>query len=158
MEWGNPFGAILVTMMATMDHRRFGLDLPLVGALLWFPLTAEFEEEFDNRVAALPALIVPDSPRDGDRDKLQHFFGAALLVVTFESTDVVDRMNTFIEWGEEGIVVGGAADPRDVAAGMMGAAFGTRLLENPDTLPSEFLQMPLSSVPGTSRDIPEEVR
>jgi hypothetical protein len=158
MEWGNPFGAVLVTMMATMDHRRFGIDLPLVGALFWFPLTAEFPDEFEERVAALPALIVPDSPWEGDRDKLQHFFGAALLVVMFESVDVAARMTSFIEWGEERFVVGGEADPRDVAAGVLGAAFGMRLLDHPETLPSQFLQIPLSSVPGTFRGIPEEAR
>ncbi|HMK39021.1 MAG TPA: hypothetical protein VK569_06745, partial [Bacteroidota bacterium] len=99
--WNNVYEALLVSAFALMDHRRFGVRLPLPGVVLWFPLTSEFDDEFSARVDSLPSRLYADTPpgRQGDRDKLQHFFGSAFLTAVSESAEGADRFGLFIEWG-----------------------------------------------------------
>ena len=137
-SWNNPYEALLITFVAVMDHRTFGVRLPLVGELLWFPLTSEFPEEFTARVAALPGKLFPDSPEGGggDRDKLQHFFGSAFLTYATESTNAAERAGVFVEWGEREFIVGGVYDERDLQANRKGQRFAMRLLVDPAARPS----------------------
>jgi hypothetical protein len=141
LAWDNIYEALLIAAFATMDHRRVGVRLPMLGSLLWFPLSSEFQEDFDARVEALPSRLYPDTPNDpaGDRDKLQHFFGSALLAYTLESNDAPARIGDFIEWGEERFIVGGVNDDRDQRANFQGRTFGLRLLENDSVWPSDYL-------------------
>jgi len=152
-----------------MDHREFGVRLPLFGPVLWFPLTSEFADTFRARLDALPSRLYADTPggRAGDRDKLQHFFGSAFLTVLFESADAADRVGQFIEIGEDMFVVGGVNDPRDMRANRQGQAFGTRLLAGEDACPSHFIESPgmrgdagfsLSCAPGDSLSLFMEER
>lgn len=140
--WGNLYEALFISLLATMDHRRFGVKLPVVGPLLWVPLTGEFPDEFEARIAALPRRLYNDSPRAGagDRDKLQHFFGSAFLTYAFESRAAAERVGQFIEWGEDKIIVDGALDERDMRANRQGQEFGLRLLDEASVRPSAFLR------------------
>ncbi len=149
--WGNTFCALLTSFLAVVDHQRVGVRTPVPGLILWFPLTGEFSEEYALRVEGLPGRVAADSPESGagDRDKLQHFFGSALLAYLSESGDQVDRFGEFVEWGEERFVVGGTLDERDLEANRRGRNFGLRLLEGPEVRPSAFLQMPLRQSPGS---------
>jgi hypothetical protein len=142
LSWNNVYEALLISCAATMDHRKFGIKLPLLGPLLWVPLSSEFEDEFRIRVRALPRKLYPDTPPGGagDRDKLQHFFGSAFLSYTFESRSISERIGEFIEWGEDAFVVDGALDERDFRANRQGQEFGLRLLADKDVLPSSFLK------------------
>ncbi len=137
-SWNNPYEALLITFVAVMDHRTFGVRFPLVGDLLWFPLTSEFREEFAARVAALPSRLYADTPpgRGGDRDKLQHFFGSALLTYLTESPAAAERAGEFVEWGEGQFIVGGVYDERDLRANRQGQRFAMQLLADPAALPS----------------------
>jgi len=141
LSWNNNYEALLISFVATMDHRRFGVRIPVLGPLLWAPLTSEFPEEFAERVQALPSKLYADTPADaaGDRDKLQHFFGSAFLTYMFESSEVAERFGTFVELGEEAFVVDGVLDERDFRANRQGAEFGLRLLGEESTRPSSFL-------------------
>ena len=139
LSWGNLYAALLISTAAVVDHRRVGFDLPLLGALLWFPLTAEFEEDHAARVAALPSKLYADTPPSGDRDKLQHFFGSALVALLSESREAAERTGEFVEWGESAFIVGGVNDPRDHRANLEGRLFGLRLLIEPSARPSRFL-------------------
>jgi hypothetical protein len=141
-SWNNPYEALLITFVAVMDHRTFGVRIPLAGALLWFPLTSEFADDFAARVAALPRKLYPESPAggEGDRDKLQHFFGSALLTYLTESTDAAERAGLFVEWGEREFIVGGVYDERDLAANRQGQQFALRLLADPAARPSASLR------------------
>lgn len=151
-SWNNTYEALFITLTATMDHRRFGVRVPLLGSLLWVPLTSEFEEEFQQRVKALPRLLYHDSPKGGDRDKLQHFFGSALLAFLFESREAADRVGEFIEWGEDRIIVDGVLDERDFRANRQGQEFGMALLEDREVMPSMFLRVALARLDsGASR-------
>ena len=143
LSWDNVYEALLITLCSTMDHRRIGINIPLLGPLLWIPLTSEFEDEFDARVSALPRNLYADTPagRAGDRDKLQHFFGSAFLTYVFESREVADRIGGFIELGEESAIVGGTPDERDFRTNWQGQEFGIALHGHPFVRPSEFLMM-----------------
>jgi len=140
LSWNNVYEALVVSAFALMDHHRVGVRIPLLGAVLWFPLSSEFEEDFRARVDSLPSHLYPDTPpgRGGDRDKLQHFFGSAFLTAMTESPEGADRFGLFIEWGEELFIVGGVNDERDVRANREGQRFGLRLLRDPGTRPSRF--------------------
>ncbi len=147
-SWNNPYLTLAVITLAVFDHRRFGVRVPFLGPLFWFPLTSEFAEEFSARRAALPSRLYPDSPSYGDRDKLQHFFGAALVAVLTNSHETVDRVGSFIEWGEDRFIVEGTLEERDMEANSRGGWFGLALLENRTVLPSAFMKTPLN-VPRT---------
>jgi len=143
LSWGNIYETLLISCVATMDHRRFGIRLPVVGDLLWVPLTSEFEDAFHLRVGRLPSKLYSDTPRGdyGDRDKLQHFFGSAFLTYFLESYEAAERVGWFVEFGEERFIVGGALDARDSRANKQGQEFGLQLLGNEAEKPSRFLQM-----------------
>lgn len=146
--WNNRALALLLSCMATMDHRRVGVELPLIGALVWLPLTSEFEEEFRERVHRLPCKIYPDTGPGGcDRDKLQHFFGSAFLAFITESREAAQRVGDFVEWGEERFVVDGATEALDIRANHQGQMFGLALLNDPDCRPSAFLVAVLAAPP-----------
>lgn len=142
-SWNNPYATLAIVAVAVLDHRRFGIRLPVLGPLLWFPLTSEFADEFAQRHEALPARLFPDSPAWGDKDKLQHFFGSALLAVLSGSRGPVDRIGAFVEWGEDRFVVEGTVEARDVEANRRGAAFGFAFLDDRTVLPSRYMQLPL---------------
>ncbi len=152
--WNNVCEALLVSAFALMDHERFGVRLPVIGAILWFPLTSEFAGEFRARVEALPSRLYADSPpgEEGDRDKLQHFFGSAFLTAITESARGADRFGLFIEWGEEQFIVGGVNDERDVRANRQGERFGLRLLSDPDARPSLFFTADFPRGPAVPHD------
>jgi hypothetical protein len=142
LSWGNIYEALFISAVATFDHRRVGVDLPLLGPLLWFPLTSEFEDDFQSRIQALPTRLYADTPHlpAGDRDKLQHFFGSAFLAAVSESRDAAERVGDFVEWGEERFIVGGVSEERDVRANRQGQAFGLRLMVDGRATPSQFLR------------------
>lgn len=129
--------ALLLATAATMDHDMVGLKVPIVE--LYIPLTSESTEEFHLRIGNLPTRIFTDSPREGDRDKLQHFFGSASITVLFGSSVPADNFGEFVEVGEDAFIVGGKLDTRDRRTNRRGQAFGVALLDDIHHLPSEFL-------------------
>ncbi len=141
LSWNNRAEALLIAAFASFDHRRVGVRMPLLGPLLWLPLTSEFEEDFDARVRSLPSKLYPDTPPDraGDRDKLQHFFGSAFLAYIDGEDQPAHDIGDFVEWGEERFIVGGVNDERDKRSNAQGRRFALRLLEDESVLPSEFM-------------------
>ena len=156
LSWNNVYEALLLSFLCSMDHRNFGVRLPLLGALLWVPLTSEFPEEFHARVRALPSKLYDDSPRGGDRDKLQHFFGSALLTYATESPDAAQRVGLFVEWGEDKFVVDGLLDERDIRANQQGQDFAASLLKDGPVLPSRFLEVRVHPTPLERGCIPAD--
>jgi hypothetical protein len=139
VSWNNVYEALLISAAATLDHRRVGVRLPVVGPLLWLPLTSEFADDFKERVAALPSNLYPDTPPEGDRDKLQHFFGSAFMAYTMEANDSAERVGDFVEYGEELFIVGGVNDERDKRSNTHGRKFGLTLLVDESVEPSQFM-------------------
>jgi hypothetical protein len=146
---GNTGLSLLLSTLATMDHRVVGIRVPMLK--IFFPLTNESDREFARRTHNLPARLYADSPsgRTGDRDKLQHFFGSAFIAYSCESRGAAERVGRFVEWGEDAFIVDGAYDERDVRANTQGREFGLALLRAaseggiPATkvLPSDFLKV-----------------
>jgi hypothetical protein len=155
LSWNNRAEALLLVTFAVLDHRRVGIKTPIPGLVLWLPLTSEFGEAFQARIDALPRKLYPDSPPSGagDRDKLQHFFGSALLALITESRVSASGVGEFVEWGEDAFIVGGVLDERDLRANQEGISFGLALREDLTTLPSHFFHdvmppSPAGSVPA----------
>lgn len=130
--------ALLLSTAATMDHRRLGIRLPLLGTV-FFPLTFENDSLFRIRRTHLPKRVLADRPRAVDKDKLQHFFGSAYIAYLFNSDRIAKWAGDRLEDGEESFVAGGREDERDKAANAKGREFGLRLLREPDLLPSDVL-------------------
>ena len=145
LSWDNRAEALLISAFATLDHRRVGVHLPALGPFLWFPLTSEFDDDFDERVRALPSHLYPDTPPGigGDRDKLQHFFGSAFLAYIEKENDPAEDIGDFVEWGEEQFIVGGVNDERDKRSNAQGRQFGLRLLDDESVAPTEFFFPPM---------------
>ncbi len=158
MCWNNPYVTLLIVVTAVLDHHRVGVRLPLLGPLLWVPLTSEFPEEFSARRDALPKNVFPDSPAWGDRDKLQHFFGSALLAMLTESADAAERVGDFVEWGEESFVVEGTFESRDTEANRRGVLFGFAFFRDRTVLPSMYMQTPLEITPQDSVTLHQEIQ
>ena len=137
---GDVSQALFVATLATFDHFRVGVKIPILG-VLYFPLTFESDSVYKVRYAHLPRRVLPDSlgRRTNDRDKLQHFFGSAYLTYNLNSKEVARFLGDFIEWGEPLFIVGGEDDERDKYANRLGREFGMRLLEGEDVFPSDIL-------------------
>jgi len=156
ITWSNYYEALLISSFSVMDHRNFGVNLPVVGSLFWFPLTSEFPDEFEDRIRRLPMHIYPDSPENGhgDRDKLQHFFGSAFVQFVSESKEGAERLGDMVELGESAFIVGGQFDERDRRANQHGRSFGLSLLRGSGMLPSDFLLLVVAASGSIS---PEDV-
>lgn len=151
LSWGNHYAALLIMLLSTLDHRRVDVRVPLLGIVIPLPLTPEFEADFYRRVDGLPKGLYPDSPRgrSGDRDKLQHFFGSALVTYVFESAETADRIGRFVEWGEEKYVAGETEDMRDIRSNREGQQFALALLAGEPVWPSQFI----GSVDSVHREV-----
>jgi hypothetical protein len=135
--------ALLIATIGTFDHYVVGLRVPLLS--LTFPLSNESYEDFSARVRNLPSDLYADTPPGGrgDRDKLQHFFGAAYIALSFESRGAAQRVGDFVEAGEDAVIVDGVLDSRDERANWNGTEFGIALLGDNRRYPSEFFRTPI---------------
>lgn len=139
---GDVTEALFISTLATMEHRKVEMRIPLLGISIYLPLTSEAESTFRTRVSQLPSHFYADSPRGeaGDRDKLQHFFGSAFLAYSSRSRGLANLVGDFVEWAEDELIIDGASDARDQRANLQGIEFGLALGDWPLALPTEFLQ------------------
>jgi hypothetical protein len=129
--------ALLLSALACFDHQDVEIRNPVF--YLVFPLGDESYDDFRARVKNLPSRLYGDTPHEGDRDKLQHFFGSAFLTYISESRASADRFGEFIEEGEDAFIIGGVDDNRDRRANRQGQLFATALFDNNLQYPSAFL-------------------
>jgi hypothetical protein len=132
--------ALFLSFMAVLEHQKVSLKMPIFKSVT-IPLTFERDSIFSARINHLPVQVYNDSPQspEGDRDKLQHFFGSAYLAYISEAPDLTRTLGNLIEWGESQLIVGGMDDPRDKRANMQGECFGWDLLAEETLLPSDYL-------------------
>ena len=132
--------ALFLSLIAVLEHRKIDVKMPIVSSLK-VPLTFEKDSIFSVRIKHLPTHVYSDSPTtpEGDRDKLQHFFGSAYLSYAFEAPEFARTAGNLIEWGEAVFIVGGTDDPRDKRANKQGESFGRDLLVVMTMLPSDYL-------------------
>jgi hypothetical protein len=133
--------ALFLSLMGTLEHRAVVFEIPVLGALN-VPLTFEEDSLFAIRKENLPSKLYADTPPEGDKDKLQHFFASAYLAYASEAPELAKESGDLVEWGEAKFVVGGADDPRDKRANKQGDAFGRDLLVVKTLLPSDYLRLP----------------
>jgi len=133
--------ALFLSLMGTLEHENIDFKIPVVG-VLGVPLTFESDSLFAVRKMNLPSHIYADTPPEGDRDKLQHFFASAYLSYVSDSPDLAKESGDMVEWGEAKFVVGGDDDPRDKRANKHGDAFGRDLAVVKTLLPSDYLRLP----------------
>jgi hypothetical protein len=141
--------ALFLSLMAVLEHRNVEFELPFGGSLA-VPLTFEADSLFRARYRHLPSRIYPDTPPEGDRDKLQHFFASAYIAFVSDSPTLARASGNAVEWGEARFIVGGADDPRDRRSNKHGEWFGRDLLTVKTLLPSDYLTMP-DSRQGTEK-------
>ncbi len=136
--------ALFLSMVASLEHRNIGVGVPVFGTV-GLPLTFEEDSLFQVRIKNLPSRIYADTPSgvQGDRDKLQHFFGSAYLAYMSESPEFTRSAGNFVEWGEAQMIVGGVDDVRDKRANKQGETFGHDLLYVKTLLPSDYLTLPV---------------
>ncbi|MFN0158156.1 MAG: hypothetical protein ACKVRP_08820 [Bacteroidota bacterium] len=141
LTWGNTHEALFVCLLNSIEHRRVDFRLPLIGLVIPVPLTYEFEDEFNERVHALPNRLYADTPKGtfGDVDKLQHFFGSAFVTAMSESEEAADNMGHFVEMGESRYVPGEVIDERDIRSNRQGQRFGLAVLAGEDVMPSRYI-------------------
>ena len=132
--------ALFLSFMAVLEHRKVDIKIPIVRSLK-VPLTFENDSIFSVRIKHLPIHVYSDSPitPEGDRDKLQHFFGSAYLSYVSEAPELTRTVGNLIEWGEPKFIVGGTDDQRDKRANKQGESFGQDLLVVETMLPSDYL-------------------
>lgn len=133
--------ALFLSLMGTLEHREVNVKIPIIGPI-GVPLTFEEDSMFNSRYRNLPSRLYPDTPREGDRDKLQHFFAAAYVSYASESRELARTGGNLVEWGEAQFVIGGVDDPRDRRANRHGEQFGHDLLTIRNLLPSDYLNLP----------------
>jgi hypothetical protein len=131
---------LFLSMIACLDHQNVDVKIPIIG-VLDLPMTFEEDSLFKARYANLPSRLYDDTPREGDKDKLQHFFGSAYIAYASESRELARTSGDLIEWGEARFVVGGVDDPRDRRANKQGERFGHDLLTVKNLLPSDYLNL-----------------
>ncbi|MDP1676563.1 MAG: hypothetical protein Q8L88_06820 [Bacteroidota bacterium] len=130
--------ALLISILAVMDHKRLGLKIPIIGSV-YFPLTFENDSLFRLRRTHLPKKILSNVQKASDKDKLQHFFGSAYIAYATRSNSFAEMIGDLFELGEDRFVLGGKDDPRDKQANAKGREFGLRLLKDENVLPSDAL-------------------
>ncbi len=128
--------ALLISGLATLDHRKINFKIPLLGFKIPIFLTSETEKNFKKRLENLPAYVFSDTLND--RDKLQHFFLSAYLSYLNGGAKTADKIGILIEEGEK-IGLSLVRDERDILANRCGQDFGLSLHKNPFALPSRFL-------------------
>jgi hypothetical protein len=136
--------ALFLSFMAVLEHRNVDVKLPILKSLE-VPLTFEEDSIFTARIKHLPSRVYSDSPNgpEGDRDKLQHFFGSAYLAYASEAPDMTRTVGDLIELGEAKFIIGGTDDARDKRANQHGKSFGRDLLVVKTLLPSDYLTFPI---------------
>ncbi len=137
---GDPYLALLALSFATLPYHTFPARVPLLDFGLTVPVSTESHEAFRRRMDNLPGLLLPDSPRSLDRDKLPHFFGSAWLQCVTNNPALVEMAGELLETGEEIFKLEGSRDERDIAVNRLGAEFAIALQRHEDVLPSDIFK------------------
>jgi hypothetical protein len=132
--------ALLGLMLATVPYRKVPVKVPLLGFILYYPLTSADSETFLTKNENLPKNLFFDSPQNnfGDKDKLAHFFGSAFLSYESKFFDLGKLIGYFVEAFEESFKVQSSVDIRDLDVNEYGRFFGELLKENDNLLPSQI--------------------
>ncbi len=145
---GDPYLALFALSFATLPYHTFPARIPLFNFGITVPVSTESHAAFEQRMENLPGLLLRDSPRSLDRDKLPHFFGSAWLQCVTRNPALVETAGELLETGEEIFKLEGSRDPRDIMVNRLGADFAMALQRHEDVLPSEIFKQSDESIHG----------
>jgi len=133
---------LLSLTFGAVPYNKVPLKVPLIGAVLNYPLISACDSIYRKKNANLPSRLFEDTPNDsfGDRDKIAHFFGSAFLSYSQTIFDLTDLIGYFVEYFEEAFKVQSGVDMRDVKADELGKIFGKALKNDKNILPSAILR------------------
>lgn len=137
---GDAFLALFALGFATLPYHTFPARIPLLDLGVMVPVSTESAEAYARRMAALPGILLPDSPPQLDRDKLPHFFGSAWLQVALRDEEITVFAGELLELGEELFKLEGFRDERDLLVNHLGARFGRALQRHRRVLPSDLFR------------------
>ncbi len=135
--------ALLALTMATLPYNRLPLKLPYTGIDFNIPLPVAPDSLFTEAKKNLPRYLLPDSPKskNGDNDKLPHFFGNAFFAKNISFFNFSKFMSIFVELFEDAFKVDGAIDERDMRVNRLGEEFGKLLDEGKKVMPSDMFAL-----------------
>ncbi len=135
--------ALLTLTFVTLPFQKMPLHIPYTKIVFNLNLPSGDEKLISNKIKNLPKDIFVDSPKSnfGDKDKVAHFFGNAYLAHSVSIFNLSKFLSIFVELFEDSFKVEGGIDNRDFVANHLGYLFGTELLNNPRSLPSESLKL-----------------
>ena len=133
--------SLFIITLSTLPYKRTPAKIPVVNLDMMFYFSMESDSSFKKRYHNLPAHFFSDSPVNnfGDKDKMPHYFGSAFITYSSDAKFLSNYIGDLIEMGEAFFSLEGFNDERDRKANGLGAQFGSGLLKNPDTKPSEFI-------------------
>lgn len=129
--------ALFCATFATLPYNYFYLNIKFFRIKINLPSSEFFYYARKN----LPSKIFFDSPNDefGDKDKIAHFFGFALLAYLIDDYKVLLFFGSFVEEFEKCFISKSEYDIRDQYANFYGILFGSSLKKNIEIKPSEIL-------------------
>ncbi len=132
-----------VLTFVTLPYNEMPLRIPYLGITVNIPLPSPDQETFNCKRSIIPDQLFYDSPNTnfGDKDKFAHFFGNAFFSYNFNWFNLTKFMSIFVEYFEGVFAVQGGYDIRDIKVNLLGEIFGKQLINNPDILPSEVLDL-----------------
>lgn len=137
---GDPFLALIALSIATLPYHTFPARVPLLGITVTVLVSTESHEAFERRMTNLPGMLLRDTPRSLDRDKLPHFFGSAWMQCVTANSSLVESAGEMLEFGEMMFKLEGSRDERDIVVNRLGAAFAMALQRHRCVLPSDMFK------------------
>lgn len=133
--------SLLAATFATLPFDKMPVKIPFISKIVNLKLQEIDQDLLRKKNKNLPKELFFDTPSNGDRDKLAHFFGNAFLSYNISTFNISKILGIFVELFEESFKVSGGLDFRDLKVNYLGEFFGKKLNQNPDILPSEILSI-----------------
>ena len=132
---------LLALTFATIPFRKLPLVIPLIKAKLYYPIVSANDSISNLKNQNLPGRLFYDTPDDkeGDKDKLAHFFGNAFIGYAENILKLADVFGYFVEVFEEDFKAQSRVDLRDVDVNWYGVLFGDMLELDKNILPSQAM-------------------
>jgi len=132
---------LLALTFATLPFDKMVVGIPVLNSTVNLQLQEVDSILFRTKNNNLPSKLFFDSPPNGDKDKLAHFFGNAFLSYNVSVFNISKILGIFVELFEESFLVNGGLDSRDLSVNYLGEFFGKYLNKNTKLLPSEVLSL-----------------
>lgn len=133
--------ALLALVFTTVPEKQVPIRIPFIGIKINYPLISADDSTYLRKNENLPCYLFQDTPKkkEGDKDKLAHFFGSAFLSYNTNIFDFTLAIGYFVEAFEESFKVESKMDYRDMKTNELGKNFGNMLKKDKSILPSYFM-------------------